>query len=125
MKIITSFLIIFILISGVNLFAQSKTELNQVEVKIAGLSCPFCAYGLEKKVKKIDGAQDIKIDVKNGTLTFSLEEGKTVSEQKVKNTVKDAGFTTKEIQFKKVTQQKDKKNKNENDQNRKDKRNRK
>lgn len=112
MKTIPGFFIIFILTIGVNLFAQSKTEINRVDVKIAGLSCPFCAYGLEKKVKKIDGATDIHIDVKNGLLTFSLENGKTVTEQKIRETVKNAGFSTKDVRFKTIAQKKDKKEKN-------------
>ncbi len=75
--------------------AQSK----QVKVKVDGLSCPFCAYGLEKKFKDVDGIEDIKIDIKEGTLSFLLEEGKIFPEEQIRKKVKQAGFTPKEITY--------------------------
>ena len=99
MSKIMSFLSLFVAVSGLNVCAQTKADTNQVEVNIEGLSCPFCAYGLEKKVKDIDGAKDIKIDIKKGLLTFSLTGRKDVDEEKIKKVVKDAGFTPKEIKF--------------------------
>ena len=72
---------------------------TKIEVRVDGLSCPFCAYGLEKKLKKIDGIKDLKIDIKNGLVTFSLKEGKSVDEKTLVKIVKDAGFTAKEIKF--------------------------
>ncbi len=118
MSKIMSFLILFLIIggfSGFNVFAQSKTDTNTVEVNIEGLSCPFCAYGLEKKIKEIDGAKNVKIDVKKGLMTFSLNKGKSVSEKEINKIVRDAGFTPKYIKLlgKIVQKKKDEKKKNE------------
>ena len=101
---------LFVLMSGVTLHAQTKTEentqitaasreLNTIEVRVDGLSCPFCAYGLEKKLNEIDGIIDLKIDFEKGLVTFSLEEEKTVDEKTIVKIVKDAGFTPKEVTF--------------------------
>lgn len=87
------------------LFAQiapDDTLAKQVNVRVDGLSCPFCAYGLEKKFNKIEGAKDIKIDVDKGLLTFTMEKGKTVTEEEIKKKVKQAGFTPKEITYSQV-----------------------
>jgi mercuric ion binding protein len=90
----------FLSIAGLN--AQTNVESSenqQIIVKVDGLSCPFCAYGLEKKFKEIDGASDIKIDINKGILTFQMIDGKEVSEDLIKKKVKDAGFTPREITF--------------------------
>lgn len=103
-------LLLFIVIIGSPVYAQDHagvfshidaalTAETKVEVRVDGLSCPFCAYGLEKKLKKIDGIKDLKIDIKNGLVTFALKEGKSVDEKTIVKIVKDAGFTAKEIKF--------------------------
>lgn len=90
---------------GINTsFAQSK----QIKVKVDGLSCPFCAYGLEKNFKKIDGVSDIKINIKKGTLSFAIQKGKTISEEQIKKKVEQAGFTPREITYPKMAVKKEK-----------------
>jgi copper chaperone CopZ len=104
--IITS---LFAFLMTATLSAQSEQEMTQVNqhvnIKVDGLSCPFCAYGLEKKFKKIEGISDIKIDIKTGMLTFQLPAESEVSEESLRRRVKDAGFTPKEISFSKSSEQ--------------------
>lgn len=76
---------------------QSKELKGIVKVEIDGLSCPFCAYGLEKKLNKMDGVVKIEIDVENAFALLTLEDGKTLSETSIREKVKDAGFTAREI----------------------------
>jgi len=93
-------LFVFLFIAGLN--AQNNIETSgqqQISVKVDGLSCPFCAYGLEKKFKEIKGAFDIKIDINKGVLTFQMSNGKNISEDLIRKQVKDAGFTPREISF--------------------------
>ena len=102
---------LLVLACGSQAFAQTEEpnpqvqvtlqELNRVEVRVDGLSCPFCAYGLEKKLLKIDGMKDLEIDIDKGLVTFSLKKGKSVDEKSIRKIVKDAGFTPKEIRFSK------------------------
>ena len=80
---------------------QAQTENKQLEgiIKVAvdGLSCPFCAYGLEKKLQKMEGVEKIEIDVENAFVLLTVEHGKTVYEEVIRERVKDAGFTAREI----------------------------
>ena len=102
--------ILFVTMSGFKAVAQTQAAVSsqtitislaetKVEVRVDGMACPFCAYGLEKKLKEINGIKDLKIDIKNGVVTFSLQEGKTVEEKTIEKIVKDAGFTAKEVTF--------------------------
>ena len=70
-----------------------------VKIEIKGLSCPFCAYGLEKKLKEVEGATDIKIDVKEGIAIFTVIKKEQPNKKQLRQVVKDAGFTAGEITF--------------------------
>ncbi len=70
------------------------------ELTVDGLACPFCAYGIEKELTKTTGVGDVYIDINAGTVTVTMLEDATMSEEKAKQIVKDAGFTLAE--FKKL-----------------------
>lgn len=66
-------------------------------IQVDGLSCPFCAYGLEKHLKKIDGVENVKIYMKDGNATVTLKPGATVDDSTLIEAVKKAGFTARGI----------------------------
>lgn len=70
---------------------------QRIDMIVLGLSCPFCAYGLEKKLKKVEGLIDIAIDFKTGKVRMEVRDGSKVSDERLKELVKDAGFEVKEI----------------------------
>ncbi len=82
-------------------FAYPLTALAEaaaVTVRVDGLSCPFCAYGLEKKIKKMEGVEDLEIDLKGGKVEISFKDREYVHVEKVAKAVRDAGFTPKSIE---------------------------
>lgn len=72
---------------------------TQITIRVDGLSCPFCAYGLEKKLKRLEGAEQVRIDVDRGVAEITVAQGKTIEESRLKQAVLDAGFTPKEITY--------------------------
>lgn len=94
-------LIIMLLIGCSTVSSQAQTDNKElkgtIKLQVDGLSCPFCAYGLEKKLKEMDGVSKIKIDVENAFALVTLNEGKKVTEATIRQEVKDAGFTAREI----------------------------
>ncbi len=70
--------------------AWAETEYR---VGVDGLACPFCAYGIEKKLSSIHGVKDIKVDIKKGEVIVTMAEGVNLSEQLAREKVRDAGFT--------------------------------
>ncbi len=63
------------------------------ELTVDGLACPFCAYGIEKELKRTTGVETIDIDINAGKVTVTMVEGASLSEAKAKQIVRDAGFT--------------------------------
>ncbi len=60
---------------------------------IDGLACPFCSYGIEKQLHKLDGVTGIDIDIAKGRLLVRLTEGSVLVEATARAAVERAGFT--------------------------------
>lgn len=102
-KIIT---LLFILIMGWSVsFGQQppndtvQTSRKYVKVEIDGMACPFCSYGVIKKLKKIEGQQDLYIDVQKGYATFSIPADNKPTREKLNNIIEEAGFEARKITF--------------------------
>ena len=65
----------------------------QYQLRVDGLACPFCAYGIEKELTKTDGVERIDIDINAGIVTVTMADGATMTETQAARIVKDAGFT--------------------------------
>ncbi len=69
---------------------------DRYEVQVDGLACPFCAYGLEKKLKKLPGVANVQIELNTGWASFDVLSGVLLPEP-VQAAVRDAGFTPRDI----------------------------
>ncbi len=61
-------------------------------LRVDGLACPFCAYGIEKKLSRIEGVKQIEIDIRTGTVTVIMVDGAILDEAMAGKAVKAAGF---------------------------------
>lgn len=64
-----------------------------IVLEVKGLSCPFCAFGLEKKLRQLPGAEKVTIKVNEGKAEIDVAEGKKIAKDQVEQAVKEAGFT--------------------------------
>lgn len=94
-----AFVILLMTFLGGMVQAQTSSEWIYIKLEVDGLSCPFCAYGLEKKLKKIPGATDIYINIKEGFSTIKTPVESKPSEEKLIEVVKEAGFSPRSILF--------------------------
>ena len=62
-------------------------------LRIDGLACPFCAYGIEKQLSRIEGVKTVDTDIRDGTVTLTLTDGATLDEATARRAVEAAGFT--------------------------------
>ena len=87
---------------GVPLLAQQTSppdSAQQIIVRVDVASCPFCAFGLEKRLGHLEGVADVRLEMKAGKVIVTLQKGATVSEQALRQAVEEAGFTPREISF--------------------------
>ena len=75
---------------------RALAAIDHYEIQVDGLACPFCAYGLEKKLKRLPGITDVHIELKTGRASFDVSSGVLLPEP-VQEAVHDAGFTPRDI----------------------------
>lgn len=66
---------------------------NVYQLKVDGLACPFCAYGIEKQLSTLQGVQKVDIELKEGLVLVTMAEKSTLTETQAAEAVRDAGFT--------------------------------
>ena len=64
---------------------------------VDGLACPFCAYGVEKKVGGLDGVEKVEIEIEDGLVAVTLADGATLDEATARQAVDEAGFTLRKF----------------------------
>jgi len=74
------------------LAASAQAGLRSAELQVNGLSCPFCAFGIEKKLLRIDGVRDVEVLLDEGrvAVTFAPQSAATVAD--LDAAVAKAGF---------------------------------
>ncbi len=73
--------------------AAAFTDGTRYELRVDGLACPFCAYGIEKKLNAIDGVDEVDIDLNSGLVTVDVTEGVVLNDSQMTELFNDAGFT--------------------------------
>ena len=76
---------------------EEQPGMLRVVVRVDGLSCPFCAYGLEKKLRKVDGVAGVEIRVDAGEAELTPAAGTVIDLAQVAEAVRDGGFTPRGI----------------------------
>jgi len=66
-------------------------------VRVDGLACPFCAYGIEKQFSSLPGVTGTDVNLANGVVIVHVKSGARLDQAQIAKTVKDAGFTLKRI----------------------------
>ncbi len=89
-------LILSSIFATLSLFSVSQTSFaagTHYDIRVDGLACPFCAYGIEKKFKKMEGISDIKVDLDKGVVSVNAAEGVELQADKLKKLFNESGFT--------------------------------
>ncbi len=71
---------------------KTKTTGELIIVKIRGLVCDFCARALEKIFRKRPEILDLKINLKEKTITLKLKKDQSLSDGVVKKLILDGGY---------------------------------
>jgi mercuric ion binding protein len=61
-------------------------------IRVDGLACPYCAYGIEKKLNELEGIKFIDMDLEKGIVTAEAYDAK-LNDAQLKQLFQDAGFT--------------------------------
>ena len=88
---------VMVVMAVVSLIAGSAMAQTKHVIGVDGMSCPFCAYGLEKKLKKVKDVESVTIDLNEGKIMVMAKAGATIKEESLRKAVHDAGFTVSSL----------------------------
>ncbi len=72
------------------------TPQEVLEIDVAGMTCAFCAYGVEKNLGKLPGVDKVQISLKAKKARVVMKVGETPDETTIREIIRDAGFTPRE-----------------------------
>ncbi len=68
-------------------------QVTQATAAVEGLACPFCAFGVEKKLKQVRGVGGVEVQMEDGTAELSAVEGGSIEVSQIPRAIRQAGFT--------------------------------
>jgi copper chaperone CopZ len=80
------------MLAGIN--SAYAGEIKQV-MQVHGAVCASCAYGLEKKFKKMDGVKHFDINLKKGLVSICTDENLVFSEEQLTQIFIESGYSYK------------------------------
>ncbi len=95
-------LILSIFFLGFTSIIQGQTTTKQqervyIKIEIKGMACPYCAFGMEKKLKEISGVNNVEIELKEGLAYISTLKEQKPSKESIQDIILNAGFTVGKI----------------------------
>ncbi len=67
-----------------------------LEIDVAGMTCAFCAYGVEKNLGKLAGVEKAQVSLEAKKVRVVMKPGETPDETRIREIIRDAGFTPRE-----------------------------
>ncbi len=72
------------------------TPQEVLEIDVAGMTCAFCAYGVEKNLGKLPGVEKVQVSLEAKKARVVMKAGETPDETIIREIIRDAGFTPRE-----------------------------
>lgn len=71
----------------------AQAQLLEVKQTVFGMDCAPCAYGLEKRLKKIEGVEAARVSLNDGLATITLAEANQVRLGQIREAIRASGFS--------------------------------
>ena len=92
-KLLLTTIVLSALLSNVAFAVQT------IKANVNGMVCAFCAQGIEKKMRSLSQTKDVYVNLKQRVVAVELKEGQTLSNDTVKDLIKDAGYDVTSIEI--------------------------
>lgn len=70
---------------------------ESVKVGVNGMVCAFCAQGIQKKFEENPAVEKCHVDLDKKEVEIQLKKDKTLSDDEIKRTIKDAGYAVTKL----------------------------
>ena len=84
--------------------APAWAQVESATVAVDGLACPFCAYGVEKRLKKVGGVESVRVSFRDNEVTLSAKNNESIAVGEIPQAIQKAGFSPGAIEISAVGQ---------------------
>jgi len=70
----------------------ANADFISAQLSVNGLTCPFCAFGIEKKLLDVPGVVDVEVFLDEGRIALTFERGSKATVHDLEQAVHKAGF---------------------------------
>lgn len=78
--------------------AQAQPRGDSLRLRVDGMVCSLCAYGVERRLSKLDQVERVKVDLDSGLVVILLKPRLTVGDSTIAEEVRRAGFALRRIE---------------------------
>ncbi|WP_433770090.1 copper chaperone CopZ [Bacillus wiedmannii] len=65
--------------------------MEQLTLKVEGMSCGHCVNSIESNVKELDGVQQVKVQLAEGTVEVTIDSS-IITLKDIVNVIEDQGY---------------------------------
>jgi len=76
----------------------AAAQVTTATVEVKGMSCPFCAFGVEKRLGAVGGVDQVIVSMKGGSAELTAAKDQSIDLSAVPEAVRRAGFTPGRIE---------------------------
>lgn len=77
--------------------AKANQASTRIEATINGMVCSFCVLGIERKLRSLSATESVSVDLQRHRVNVSLRPGGEISDQQLRQAIRDAGFDVREL----------------------------
>lgn len=91
--------LILVLIITLTFFQPAIAQIQGVEMQVDGMTCPFCVYGIEKKLEAVGEVKDVSSNLKTGIVDINLKKNEQINIERLNKAIHESGFTPGKIKI--------------------------
>jgi mercuric ion binding protein len=76
---------------------QAPAAGDSLRLKVDGMVCSLCAYGVERRLKKIEHVEGVRVELDSGLVVLTLRPGTVVGDSVLTAEVRRAGFALRGV----------------------------
>ncbi len=78
----------------------SHAQILEAGLQVNGMSCPFCAFGIEKKLRRVEGVHEVDVLLDEGRVVLTFRASNAATVGALEEAVASAGFQLSGIDLK-------------------------
>ena len=96
----TAYLVATLLVAAQAAPSVVQAELLEGELQVYGMTCPFCAFGIEKKLRAVEGVSEVTVELDEGRIQLEFAPSNDAGPGDLEDAVEEAGFELSGLRLK-------------------------